>query len=101
MKSLKDKLYNYSSDDFGHNTTPELDEVIDKVEEDVKEAVNDFNLFIETLLKENGITGLDDKDRKIIMEIMDKYQIKPVERDINKYKHILYIHKKIFGNYEE
>ena len=52
MESLKEKLYNYSSDDFGHNTTPELDEVIDKVEKDVKEAIERDNQYLDNLFSE-------------------------------------------------
>jgi len=68
--------------------------------EGVKNAVLDFNRFVKTLLKENSIQGLDKIDRKVIMEIMDKYNIETVSRSINTYEHILYIHKRIFGEWE-
>lgn len=64
---------------------------------DVEEAVLDFNMFIKTLKNENSVNGLTNKDREIICLIMDKYNIRPVQRGLNTYEHILYIHKKIFG----
>ena len=69
--------------------------------DDVKESILDFNMFIKTLKNENSINGLTDKDREIICLIMDKYNIKPVERGLNTYEHILYIHKKIFGEFKD
>ena len=68
---------------------------------DVKEAVLEFNMFIKTLKNENSVNGLTNKDRDIICLIMDKYEIKPVEKSLNTYDHILYIHKEIFGDWEK
>ena len=73
----------------------------DCINEDVKEAVLDFNKFFKTILKENSIMGLNDDDRKIIIEIMNKYNLEPVNRNISSYKHIFYVHKKIFGDFEK
>ncbi|MFW6008483.1 MAG: hypothetical protein ACOCP8_04375 [archaeon] len=42
MINLKEKLDSYHSDDFGHRTNPHFDEVIDKVIDDIKEAVYDY-----------------------------------------------------------
>ena len=47
MKTLKETLDNYESDDFNHNCNPHIDEVMEKVNKDVKEAVLKFEKKIE------------------------------------------------------
>jgi hypothetical protein len=53
-----------------------------------------------TIIKENSF-GLSDDDREIISNIMNKYKIKPVNRNIGTYEHIFYIHNLIFGDFEK
>ena len=95
MNTLKDKKQN-GYDEDGVNVIIQFFK-----NEDVKEHMLDFNIFSETILKENSIMGLSDEYKEIILRIMDKYNIEPVERKTNPYKHILYVHKKIFGDFEK
>ena len=100
MKTLKDKetewFFLLKSDEGLNNEV-----ITGFYSQDVKEHMLDFNIFSETILKENSIMGLSDEDKEIILRIMDKYNIEPVERKTNPYKHILYVHKKIFGDFEK
>lgn len=105
MKTLKDKetdtIYYKVTYEDGCHTHDMTEEFKGYYSKDVKEAIIDFNKFFKTILKENSITGLNNNDRNIIWEIMQKYNIEPVNRDISPYKHIFYVHNKIFGDFDE
>lgn len=105
--SLKGKRFyldDVKANDYYKTDTYEVNEMVERhvfFEEDVKEVVNDYTRMIKTLLNKNSISGLSEKDIHTICEIMEKYDIKPVERGIDTYKHILYIHDKIFGRFDK
>lgn len=101
MNTLKNKLKNLIRDkqSLGSEGYIILNHFL---ESDLHQSFKDYNNFIRTLQIENehGAKILSNEDKKIIWDLMGKYDIKPVKRDISVYDHIKYIHTKIFGDFE-